>query len=318
MRLWQQGMIFLARNREIKQFIQERAALSELAMRFVGGRDVSEVVGKSRALKSQGVGASVFYLGEYVEDLAVVRQTVSELKIVSHRLAEAHLDIHISVDPTQIGYQLSAEVCRQNAFELAHEISEAARHGNPDARNLLMLDMEDSAVTDGTILLYMDLLAASLPVALTLQAYLRRSEDDLREIVSAGGTARLVKGAFAEGNKVALTSRSAIDSNYLELAAIMLSDQAHRSGFYPIFATHDDHIIDEIVAMAKRQDWARGSYEFEMLYGVRPELQERLVESGQKLRLYLPFGTDWWPYAARRVGESPRNALFLFRSLFSF
>jgi proline dehydrogenase len=317
MRLWQQSMIFLARNKAVKSFMQNRATMSELAMRFVGGKDVLEAVEKSRALKSQGRKTSLFYLGEYVEDLSIINQTVSALKAIIRNLAASNLDVHISVDPTQIGYQVNEDTCRDNAFEIAKEIKKVTKDIKGASKNFLMLDMEDSSVTEATIKLYEALTEASLPAALALQAYLFRTESDLQQIVRNGGAVRLVKGAFAEGKDVAFTDRSQIDSNFMKLAAIMLSDEARQNGFYPIFATHDDKLMDKIIDLASKQGWDKREYEFEMLYGVRLELQEKLIQNGEQLRLYLPFGTDWWPYAVRRIGESPKNAKFLLRSLFA-
>ena len=232
MRLWQQSMISLARNKTLKNFMQGRATMSELAMRFVGGKDVVDATKKSQVLKTQGRNTSLFYLGEYIEELSVVNQTVSELKAMINSLGDSNLDIHISVDPTQIGYQIDEKVCHDNAVEIAGEIRNAVKR-NHNSRNLLMLDMEDSTVTEATIKLYNELKAASLPAALTLQAYLLRTENDLQKIVKNGGAVRLVKGAFAERKDIAFTKRSAIDDNYLKLAAIMLSDNARQNGFYP-------------------------------------------------------------------------------------
>ena len=315
MQLWQQSMIFLARNKAVKNFMQNRATMSELAMRFVGGKDVFEAVEKSRVLQSQGRKASLFYLGEYVEDLSIINQTVSALKAIIRNLAASKLDMHISVDPTQIGYQIDADICRDNAFEIGKEIKKVTTVEKGTSKNFLMLDMEDSSVTEATLRLYEALTEASLPAALTLQAYLYRTENDLQKIVRKGGAVRLVKGAFAEGKDVAFTNRSTIDGNFMKLAAVMLSDEARQKGFYPIFATHDDTLIDKIIELAGKQGWDKKEYEFEMLYGIRVELQEKLIQNGEQLRLYLPFGTDWWSYAVRRVGESPKNAKFLVRAL---
>jgi proline dehydrogenase len=308
-------MIFLARHKGVKNFMQNRAAMSELARRFVGGRDVSEALEKSRALRSRGRTASLFYLGEYIEDLSVIDQTVAALKAITTELAEAHLDAFICLDPTQVGYQIDQAMYRRHAFEISQEIKRVTKDAGSISKNFLMLDMEDSSIVPATVSLYEALIDDSLPAAITLQAYLFRTESDLQRIVAQGGVVRLVKGAFAEGKDVAFTNRSAIDASFMKLAALMLSDEARHSGFYPIFATHDDRLIDQIIAIADRQAWGKEAYEFEMLYGVRDDLQEKLVQRGEQVRLYVPFGTDWWPYAVRRVGESPKNARFLLRSL---
>ena len=125
----------------------------------------------------------------------------------------------------------------------------------------------------------------------------------------------MVKGAFTESKKIAFASRSLIDDNYLKLAEMMLSDKAREKGFYPIFGTHDDKIITRIIETADKRGWEKGSYEFELLYDVRIELQKELIKNGERLRLYLPFGVDWWPYAIRRIGESTKNAKFLFKTI---
>ena len=314
MKLWQRIMIYLARNQALKGFMQGHAAVSQLATRFVGGQDAAQAIGTGQALKSQGRSASFFYLGEYVEELSVIKRTVLELKKVIGLLGESNLDVHISVDPTQLGYQIDEKICHDNVVAIAAEIGKTIRQERGSG-SFMMLDMEDSTVTDATLRLYDELNATSLPVAVTLQAYLFRTEADLRKIVERRGAVRLVKGALAEGKEIAWTRRSRIDDNYRKLAGIMLSASARRNGFYPIFATHDHVLIGEIVELAGKLGWEKGEYEFEMLYGVRPELQDQLVRDGQRLRLYLPFGTDWWPYAVRRVGENPRNAQFLLRSV---
>ena len=180
-----------------------------------------------------------------------------------------------------------------------------------------MIDMEDSSVMQATIDLHSELQSKSLPVALTMQAYLYSTEKDLTKIIQNGGAVRLVKGAFSEGKNIAYTNRTDIDENFLKLADLMLSTEARERKFYPIFGTHDDRIIDKIIKIANDRNWEKNEYEFEMLYGVRKNYQKELVKNGEQLRLYLPFGTDWWPYAVRRVGESPKNALFLANSLVS-
>lgn len=315
MKIWQQGMIYLARNETVTQFMQNRARMSELARRFIGGESISEVVETSQNLAQQGSKPSLYYLGEYVEDLDIVDQTVAALKTIAHELAAANLDIFICVDPTQIGSLIDWDVCHRHAVDIAQEIQRLSERTTPSKAHLLMLDMEDASVTEATIQLYEALCAASLPAGLTLQAYLYRTEDVLRKIVNNGGSVRLVKGAFAEGKEIAYNGRSAINTNYLKCAYLMLSPEAKQSSFYPIFATHDDQLIAQIIEFAEQAGWAKDAYEFEMLYGVREGLQQSLIQQGEPLRLYLPCGVDWWPYAVRRVGENPKNASFLVRAL---
>jgi len=150
-----------------------------------------------------------------------------------------------------------------------------------------------------------------------LQAYLKRSADDLAPIIAAGGQVRLVKGAFADPRPHAHQGKAAIDASYLALARKMLSAEAKASGFRPVFGTHDEALTAEIRRIAKNGGWLPGQYEFELLYGVRTALQRQLRAAGEQVRIYLPYGRAWWPYAVRRIGESPRNAALLARAVVS-
>jgi len=308
-------MISLARSAGIKNFMQKQKSMSKLATRFVGGSIADEVIEKGKIFKSGNIRASLYYLGEYVDDEVKINQTVSALKEIIKRLAESNLDIHVSVDPTQIGYLIDKDKCAGNILEIANLLRDYASRANKEQKNLLMLDMEDSSNIDFTLELYKKFRNQSIPAAVTLQAYLHRTWKDLEMILENGGAVRLVKGAFTESKKTAFASRSVIDDNYLKLAEMMLSDKAREKGFYPIFGTHDDKIITRIIETANKRGWEKGSYEFELLYGVRIELQNELIKNGERLRLYLPFGVDWWPYAIRRIGESTKNGMFLFKTI---
>lgn len=170
-------------------------------------------------------------------------------------------------------------------------------------------------MVNSTIALHDDLRAARLPVALTLQAYLRRTEGDLQAQIARGSRVRLVKGAFAAGTRVAFTRQGAIKTNFRHLIELMLSRQAREAGFYPVIATHDDHLHAHAIEHAEGNGWHPSEFEFEMLVGVRDNVARALAARGHQVRLYVPFGRDWWPYAVRRIGENPRNAWLLARSL---
>ena len=179
----------------------------------------------------------------------------------------------------------------------------------------MMLDMEDQSIIDWTIALHDVLLSAKMPVALTLQAYLRRTKSDLLTQIRRGTRVRLVKGAFAAGRAVAFTSTGYIKANSRRLIDLMFSRAARDAGFYPIIATHDERLQQYAIECAAREGWRAGEYEFEMLLGVRDGIAEGLSRRGERVRFYLPFGRDWWPYAMRRIGENPHNASILLRSL---
>jgi proline dehydrogenase len=178
-----------------------------------------------------------------------------------------------------------------------------------------MFDMEDHSVVDATIALHDAVRSAGLPAALTLQAYLRRTEADIRAQIQRGARLRLVKGAFLAARDIAFTRQSEIKARSRQLIELMFSRGAREAGFYPIIATHDDQLHAYALERARSGGWCSGEYEFEMLLGVRNDVAENLARWGERVRLYLPFGSDWWPYAVRRIGENPRNATLLLRSL---
>ncbi len=179
-----------------------------------------------------------------------------------------------------------------------------------------MLDMEDFSVVQKTLDLRARMAEAGYPAGITIQAYLHRSEQDVRGLIEDGAVAiRLVKGAFSESRDRAWTSRADINREFLRRATELLSAQAKERGVYPVFATHNDEMIAAVIGLAERNRRTKDEYEFEMLLGVRAPRQRELVAEGYRLRLYLPFGTDWWPYTVRRIGENPANLRFVVNAL---
>lgn len=244
----------------------------------------------------------------------VAENLVAKIEVAG-LLGRAGLDVHVSVDPTQIGHSIDPDLTCRNVLAIGEAVA-AAADGRPGV-HVLMLDMEDAGVTDATIALHERLRRAHLPAALTLQAYRRRTAADLAPLVAGGATVRLVKGAFAAGPDIAFTKRAEIKANYRILIATMLSRSARDAGFYPVIATHDTALHDYARSEATRNGWRPGEYEFEMLLGVRSDVAMALAAAGERVRLYVPFGRDWWPYAVRRIGENPANAMLLARSALS-
>ncbi len=315
-RAWQSAMIGLARSQAATRFMQTTRATSRLSRKYVAGNGPEEALARAAALKADAaIDASLFFLGEYVEDARGVAENLDNKLRIADLLAPSQLDLHISVDPTQIGQQIDPDLAEKNALAIARRIRSGIN--GRSGFHALMLDMEDSSVTGSTIALHDRLQDAGLPVALTLQAYLRRTEADLRAQIARGSRVRLVKGAFVAGSDIAFTSRREIKANSRRLIAMMLSQEARDSGFYPVIATHDTRLQDFTRNEAARNGWAAGDYEFEMLLGVRSDVARGLAGQGERVRLYLPFGRDWWPYAIRRIGENPANAILLGRSVLS-
>lgn len=315
-KLWQSTLIAMARSPRIKNFAQNSRATSFLSGKYVSGDSPDAGITRAQELLAQhGIRSSLFYMGEYVDDRDLVSLNVSNKLDIAGRLGQAGLDVHVSLDPTQIGHHLDPDIVASHAEVIAQAVLAAI--SNKAGINCLMLDMEDASLNDPTIALHNHLQDMGLPVALTLQAYLKRTAQDLSAQIARGSRVRLVRGAFAAGNDIAFTKRADIKANSRALITAMLSETARKNGFYPIIATHDTALQDYTLELARANGWSAGEYEFELLLGVRQDVAQALSESGERVRLYVPFGRDWWPHAARRIGENPANAVLLARSLFS-
>jgi proline dehydrogenase len=294
--------------------MQRNRAASFLAHKFVGGADAAAAVQAATDLLARdGIRSSLYYLGEYVDRADLVEENVAQKLAVIDRLACTSLDMHVSVDPTQIGQSLEPSLARRNALLIAERLRNAC--AGRAGINCMMIDMEDASVVDATLALHDELKRSGFPVAVTLQAYLRRTGADLDLQIKAGSRVRLVKGAFPGDERIAHTGQRDIKANYRRLVELMFSPDAKARGFYPIVATHDDAIHAFAIELARRHGWKQGAYEFEMLLGVRSDVARSLARGGERVRLYVPFGSNWWPYAVRRIGENPRNAVLLARSM---
>ena len=312
-KIWQAAMIALARSRSITRLMQSWSSSSRLAKRYVAGASAAAACETAIRMRARSIRASLFYMGEYLDDEAHVDLNTNHKIEIAQTLAEAALDVHVSVDPTQIGFSIDAKLGTKNAFKIARTISTVS--AGIDGVHCLMLDMEDLSMVEPTLRLHDQLMSAGLPVGQTLQAHLRRTEGDIALKIDQGGKVRLVKGAFVEANEVSFRRHSETKSNYLSLAKQMLAPAARSKGFYPIFATHDDTFHCRIIAYAQKNGWQKQEYEFEMLYGARPDIAAKLAESGYRIREYVAYGSEWWPYAARRIGENPRGGLQLLRAI---
>lgn len=316
MSIFQRTTIALARSPAAGKAMRAIARRSSLARRFVGGASVDDAVQTAVRLRQvHGIRASLFYLGEYVADADAIEHNVNQAIGACRALRLAGLDVHVSVDPTAIGYMHSDALGQDNARRVGQAVRDAGGAAG-GGRDWMVLDMEDAGIRERTCDLHRNLLQAGMPAGLTLQARRRRTPEDLAFAIGQRTSLRLVKGAFPE-RALDHAGRARIDQAYLDAASIMLSREARASGFFPVFGTHDDRLAGAIMDLARERGWSADDFEFEMLYGVRPDWQLALRGLGYNVRVYLPFGADWWPYAIRRVGENPRNAWLLARSLTS-
>lgn len=252
-------------------------------------------------LNRQGFSVSLDLLGEEVHDRQTSLQATSEYLDCLDRIAEVALDANISIKPTQLGLAIDEGLAREAIERLGRAAAAAG--------TTVTIDMEDSRYTEATVRLFEFGQAAQGNLGIAIQSCLRRTPEDLERIMPLGGHVRLCKGAYVEPHEVALTSKDDVDSAFSsQLKTLMGSETT-----MPAIATHDQVLIDETRRLARER---KRPFEFQMLYGVRPELQRQLVAEGFPLRVYLPFGSQWYPYLTRRLGERPANALFFARALF--
>ena len=274
-----------------------------LATRFVAGETLDEALGVGQKLNSEGITTSLDCLGESVSSLQEAAQARDVYVKTLDAMRQAGIEPNVSLKLTQFGLDLSKEDCRDNVDQL---VARAAACGG-----FVRIDMESSEYTDRTLEIVTDLHARHRAVGTVIQAYLYRSRQDIERLCELGIRVRLCKGAYLEPRSVAFPGKQQVDENYVQLAKLLLD-----RGTYPAIATHDEKIIDSVKAYAALHKLPRDAFEFQMLYGIRRDLQRRLRAEQYRLRLYVPFGKAWYPYYMRRLAERPANVLFILRNLF--
>ncbi len=284
----------------MERVITETRPGRALARRFVAGDTLDDAVVVARTLNTQGFMVSLDLLGEEVNDAETARAATARYLESLERIAADGLDANISVKPTHLGLAVDSGLAAESIDLLAAKAA--------DVGTTVTLDMEDSRYTEGTVALFEEAQRSRGNIGLALQAALKRTPADLERLIPLGGHIRLCKGAYDEPPEVALTTNALIDRAYSsQLRTLMAA-----AGVRPAVATHDSALIDLAIDLAAERD---GEFEFQMLYGVRPDLQRDLVAAGHPLRVYLPFGSQWYPYLTRRLAERPANAWFFLRAL---
>jgi proline dehydrogenase len=273
------------------------------ARRFVAGETLDECVAVLHRLQQQGFKTNTTLLGEAVRDEDTVRQVAAAYLRVLDRIRQERLRTNLSVKLTQLGLAISEDLARDTLTRL---VARAAELGN-----FVRIDMEESTWVEPTLGIYRRLRAAGFDnVGVVLQAYLYRSEADLRALLPLRPNLRLVKGAYLEPPDVAFPRKADVDRNYIRLIELALAGEG-----YTAVATHDERIIEHVIRFARAHGIGTDRFEFQMLYGVRPQLQLDLVRRGFTVLVATPYGTDWYPYLMRRLAERPANVLFLLRNL---
>ncbi|MGP8247989.1 MAG: proline dehydrogenase family protein [Bryobacteraceae bacterium] len=274
-----------------------------LAKRFVAGETLEQAIAVSRRLNQEKISVTLDHLGESVTSLEEAARARDVYRATLATLHESGVEGNVSLKLTQFGIDLSAEECRRNVDQLA---AAAAAHGL-----FVRVDMESSEYVDRTLELVTALHARHRAVGAVIQSYLYRSRKDVETLSERGIRVRLVKGAYLEPPAVAFPRKADADKNFVELMKLLLD-----RGAYPAIATHDEKMIAATRRYAAERGISPDAFEFQMLYGIRRDLQRRLVADGFRLRLYVPFGRAWYPYYMRRIAERPANALFVLRNLF--
>lgn len=272
-----------------------------LARRFVAGDTLDDAVAAARELNSSGLAVSLDHLGEEVHDSASAMQATEEYLESLDRIADEDLDSNISVKPTQLGLAIDEGLAMESIDLLARRAKKVGTS--------VTIDMEDSRYTDSTVRLYENAQAEHGNLGIAIQAYLHRTPQDLARLIPLGGHIRLCKGAYVESEEVALTSNPEINAAFTEQMRTLMASEETK----PAIATHDMSLLDLARGLAIERNHP---FEFQMLYGVRRESQKQLVTEGYPVRVYLPFGSQWYPYLTRRLAERPSNAWFLVRAAF--
>jgi proline dehydrogenase len=296
-------LLFLSREKRLRSWMETSSVARNLSRRFVAGETLEQALAVSRTLNGEGISVTLDHLGESVTTLDEAAQARDVYLRTLGAIHESGIQGNVSLKLTQFGLDLSAAECRANVEQL---VGRAAELGG-----FVRVDMESSEYTGRTLDLVTSLHARHGAVGTVIQAYLYRSKEDVEKLCAQGIRVRLCKGAYLEPHSVAFPKKEDVDRNYVELMKVLLA-----TGVYPAIATHDEKMIAATKAYAAARKLPRDAFEFQMLYGIRRDLQRQLVAEGYRMRLYVPFGQAWYPYYMRRLAERPANVLFMLRNLF--
>lgn len=300
--------IALASNRPLRRFSEHSWLGIRVSSRFIAGMKMEDALRVTDEVNQNNITVSIDVLGESVTSEAEARAAAAAYHNLLDVIAERKLKANISMKLTQMGLTISPA--------LAEEIAEGMAKHAKETGSFVRIDMEDSTLTQVTMDVVHRLNTRSDlhgAIGIVIQAYLFRSQKDIEQLVADGTRVRLCKGAYDEPATVAFPRKADVDANYLRLSKMLLD-----SGVYHGFATHDEKIITAIKAYAKEKGIDPSRFEFQMLYGLRPDLQRKLVEDGYNMRVYVPYGDAWYPYYMRRLAERPANVLFMLKNVFHF
>jgi proline dehydrogenase len=308
MPLLRSALIALSSNRPLRKFCEHSTVGTRLSSRFVAGMEMEDALRVTEAVNRQGIAVTLDSLGESVTSDAEAHQAAEVYHQLLDSIAARQLNANISVKLTQMGLELSPNLAETIAAELAEHAAKL--------NSFVRIDMEGSPLTQVTLDIVRRLHsvpALRAAIGIVIQAYLYRSQSDIEQLLADGIRVRLCKGAYKEPPAVAFPLKSDVDANYIRLSCMLLDTPLHHA-----LATHDESMIDAAKAYANQHEIDPGRFEFQMLYGVRRDLQRRLVQEGFNVRVYVPFGREWYPYFMRRLAERPANLLFLAKNFVRF
>ncbi len=300
--------ISLSESRSLRTFAERSSIGQRLSSRFVAGTEVEDALRAARAVNQAGMSVSIDNLGENVTNAEEARSSAQLYHQLLDQIAIRKLDANISLKLTHMGLDVDEALAHELASEL---VAKAATMIPP---NFVRVDMEGSPYTQRTLDFVHELHRQPENqgrVGAVIQSYTRRAASDIERLLDEGIRIRLCKGAYKEPPEIAFQKKSEVDANYVKLMKILM-----KSGIYHGLATHDEKIINQAKAFATKNRISRDAFEFQMLYGIRRDLQQALVREGWRMRVYIPFGAEWYPYLMRRLAERPANALFIARNLF--
>lgn len=313
-------LIYLSQAVWARNLITHWGFAWKTASRFVAGDNLDDAIRVVEQLNSNGINATLDLLGEHTTNEVLAKKSLEDILNIFDAIDRSGVRANVSIKLTQIGLALEEELCAQNL----EKILEFASRKN----NFVRIDMEDSPWVDKTLSLYRRMrLKGFKNVGVVIQAYLYRSEDDVRRIAGDGGRVRLCKGAYQEPPEIAFPKKSDVDNNFDKLTQLLIdavlekgfassSDVVWRTPPIPAIASHDPNRLEFAKQYAENVNLPRHAVEFQMLYGIRRDLQQRFAEDGYPVRVYVPFGTEWYPYFVRRLAERPANLWFFISNFF--
>jgi len=296
-------LLKLSESKGLAHWVTTNGTTRRMSHRFVAGEMLDEGIQAARQCNDAGMMVTLDCLGENVSTTADAQKVRDTYLGMFDRIAQEKLHANVSCKLTQLGLDISVEFCEGLVLSIAER---AAAY-----ESFLRIDMESSIYTQRTVELVKRVRAQTPCVGTVIQAYLYRSESDIHDLLSYGCRIRLCKGAYKEPMEVAFPRKHDVDANYAKLMRVLLS-----SGFYHAIATHDPHMIAETIRWAAEKKISKDDFEFQMLYGVRTDLQRKLVRDGYRVRVYVPYGQEWFPYFMRRLAERPANLSFFVRNFF--